>query len=543
MKRKFRFASLLLIVMITTNLFSLSVSAYQNRSGSFSKNYSLTGNYATDIVSVAKAQIGKTQSNLGYTEAWCADFVMDCARLTGMPSSVIPYNYSSGAYVPSFYSYLVNNCGASVVSSRQAGDILFYYCSKCGGYKHVAIVLDSTYSAEGNYWINNVSQVAKASSYWDDAGHSTNDYVSRKYVRPKYGSNPTPSNNTWVKTNKTSYNANETVTFTFGYKYSTSVSLGIFKDGKKYAQPDVTGKSSYSRSFSEPGTYTVYVSGWSQSGYEDSPTVTFTVTDGVTDSNTWVKTNKSTYNINETVTFTFGYKYTTSVSLGIDKDGKRYAQPDVTGKSSYSRSFSEKGTYTVYVSGWSKSGYEDSSKVTFTVTDGVTDSPTWIQTDKTYYRIGETVNFTFSYKYTTSVSLGINKDGKRYSQPEVTEKNSYATSFSEEGTYSVYVSGWSQSGYEDSKKVTFTVYNPDAIPSIPFTIVSHGSYSDVRNTALLPQTATVIIAELTDGALTDITSELYTFTANETKSFEHSENARVFVWDTLDNMRPLAIAQ
>lgn len=127
---------------------------------------------------------------------------------------------------------MLKNCGASVVSSRQPGDILFYYCSACRGYKHVAIVLDGTYSIEGNYGINNVSQVAKASIYYDDAGHSTSNYVSREYVRPKYGSSPAPSNNTWVKTNKSSYSVNETVTFTFGYKYSTSVSLGIFKDGK-----------------------------------------------------------------------------------------------------------------------------------------------------------------------------------------------------------------------------------------------------------------------------------------------------------------------
>lgn len=83
---------------------------------------------------------------------------------------------------------------------------------------------------------------------------------------------------------------------------------------------------------------------------------------------TWVKTNKSSYTVGETVTFTFGYKYGTSVSLGIDKDGSRYATPEVTGQSSYSRSFSEAGSYSVYCSGWSQGAYEDSAKVTFTVT-------------------------------------------------------------------------------------------------------------------------------------------------------------------------------
>lgn len=272
----------LYLIMLVMFLFSIGmgedVYAYQTRTGYFSKNYSLSGNQANDIVAVAKAQLGKTQGNLCYTEAWCADFVMDCARLAGVPSSIVPYDYSSGAYVPSFYSYLVNNCGAKRVYDRQPGDLLFYYCSSCGGFKHVAIVENSTYSIEGNYWINNVSQVARASVYYDDSGHTTTSgTIERWYVRPNYGSSASTAS-TWVKTNKSSYTVGETVTFTFGYKYGTSVSLGIDKNGSRYATPEVTGKTSYSRSFSEAGTYSVYCSGWSQGSYEDSAKVTFTVT-------------------------------------------------------------------------------------------------------------------------------------------------------------------------------------------------------------------------------------------------------------------------
>lgn len=99
MKRKLR---ILYILILAINIFAMPVYAFQSKASNFSKNYSLTGNYANDIVAVAKAQIGKTQSNLGYTEAWCADFVMDCARLTGMSDSVIPYNYSGGCLCPLF---------------------------------------------------------------------------------------------------------------------------------------------------------------------------------------------------------------------------------------------------------------------------------------------------------------------------------------------------------------------------------------------------------------------------------------------------------
>ena len=64
--------AILLVIIICFP--SLNVSA-QSRSGNFSKNYTLNGNPADDIVAVALAQQGKTKAQLGYTEAWCADFV------------------------------------------------------------------------------------------------------------------------------------------------------------------------------------------------------------------------------------------------------------------------------------------------------------------------------------------------------------------------------------------------------------------------------------------------------------------------------------
>ena len=75
MKKVFCFILSILIVIP-----SIYVSATQDRSYNFNKNYSLSGNYANDIVSVARAQKGRTMASLGYTEMWCADFATDCAR-------------------------------------------------------------------------------------------------------------------------------------------------------------------------------------------------------------------------------------------------------------------------------------------------------------------------------------------------------------------------------------------------------------------------------------------------------------------------------
>lgn len=167
---------------------TIEVTATQNRSYNFSKNYTLTGNYANDIVNVANAQLGKTKTNLGYTEAWCANFATDCARLTGVPDNVVPYNYSARGACVSLYNYMLNNCNAQVVSSRQAGDFVFYYCPTCGTYPHVGIVIDGTYSIEGN--VN--GQVYKIGGnngqYVDSQGHKVSSgQIQRIYVRPQYG--------------------------------------------------------------------------------------------------------------------------------------------------------------------------------------------------------------------------------------------------------------------------------------------------------------------------------------------------------------------
>ena len=173
---------MLLLFMFTIS--SVSVYATQSRTENFNKTYSLGSNQAENLVNVALKQVGKTKANLGYTEAWCADFVCDCAKLTGMADNIIPYNYASRGACTYLYNYMLKNCSAKEVSSRQKGDIVFYYCSGCGRYVHTGIVLDGTYTIEGNYG-GKVTQVKN--SYTDSAGHTlASGTVTRRYLRPNY---------------------------------------------------------------------------------------------------------------------------------------------------------------------------------------------------------------------------------------------------------------------------------------------------------------------------------------------------------------------
>ena len=50
----------------------------------------LSSDPATRIVQIARANNEKTKSQLGFTGAWCAKFISDCAKLAGIDESVIP---------------------------------------------------------------------------------------------------------------------------------------------------------------------------------------------------------------------------------------------------------------------------------------------------------------------------------------------------------------------------------------------------------------------------------------------------------------------
>ena len=126
-----------------TKTFSTPMEAFatQSRTGNFSKNYSLTGDGATDMVNIAKAQLEKG-GNFGYTEAWCADFVSDCARLAGQ-SAAIPADGLVKTLIQK-----VRNAGGIDVSNPRAGDLVYY---KSGGdFTHVGLMINSTASIQGN---------------------------------------------------------------------------------------------------------------------------------------------------------------------------------------------------------------------------------------------------------------------------------------------------------------------------------------------------------------------------------------------------------
>lgn len=197
-EQKVRLSKKLMAVIISlafvfTSIYvsDVEAEAYQNRTGNFSRSYSLSGGGADKIVSVALAQQGKSQRQLGYSEAWCADFVSDCAALAGV-SSAVP----ADANCYNLYNK-IRNAGGTAVSSPQKGDIIFYYCPRCSTHwAHVGIMVDSRNSVEGN--LSGYSSagpiVREVNWHYNDGHHTTESgIVQRKFLRPAYSGGSTAS--------------------------------------------------------------------------------------------------------------------------------------------------------------------------------------------------------------------------------------------------------------------------------------------------------------------------------------------------------------
>lgn len=115
--------------------------AYQSRYDRFTQ-CSLPDAENQKMVQAARAQLGRSGSSLNYSEAWCADFVMDIARMAGISSDIIPWDYTNGAVVQYFEERMTKVCGAQTVDPRGArpGDIIIFDWNNNGWSDHVAIV-------------------------------------------------------------------------------------------------------------------------------------------------------------------------------------------------------------------------------------------------------------------------------------------------------------------------------------------------------------------------------------------------------------------
>ena len=171
---------------------AFSAGAYYSVKDSFYP-VALTGDGAKDMVNVAVAQNGRKDDDTGWypsSEAWCADFVMDVARVAGQTGAVpvAPANAACGTFKNALL-----NAGAQMVTTAQAGDIVFY-CGKYNGTTyHVGIMKDSRYAVEGNAYVDGIYKVHANRDtrvfYAGDGNSIAGGQIYTVFIRPNYTNN------------------------------------------------------------------------------------------------------------------------------------------------------------------------------------------------------------------------------------------------------------------------------------------------------------------------------------------------------------------
>ena len=455
--RKTRFvrwiAAFVSIVLFGTYLGSLSmntltVSAICCRKDGFDKSrYTLTGNVAQDVATIAKSQAGRTCSDFGYSGvdygAWCDEYVADCLENAGCDDSIVAH----GGTVADFEKKMRKR-GAVVVSSPQPGDLLFF------SWSHVEIVTrvegGTVYCAGGNnqgktYPGGRCAGERNAQSVANSMGGSI-----RLYLRPNYkGVNPNPPTWATLSSDKEKYNVGETITFSFASDYATKYFFRICNEnGDVFADTFTT--TSYSTTL-PAGKYSAAMSAFNESGTAHSGWINFEVIGNVP---TYAKlsSDKEKYDAGETITFSFASDYATKYFFRIcNENGDVFADTFTT--TSYSTTLPA-GKYSAAMSAFNESGTAHSGWINFEVV-GTTPTYAKLSSDKEKYDVGETITFSFASDYATKYFFRIcNENGDVFADTFTT--TSYSTTLPA-GIYSAAMSAFNGAGTAHSGWIYFEV--------------------------------------------------------------------------------------
>ena len=452
-------AAFVSIVLFGTYLGSLSmntltVSAICCQKDGFDKSrYTLTGNVAQDVATIAKSQAGRTCSDFGYSGvdygAWCDEYVADCLENAGCDDSIVAH----GGTVADFEKKMRKR-GAVVVSSPQPGDLLFF------SWSHVEIVTrvegGTVYCAGGNnqgktYPGGRCAGERNAQSVAKSMGGSI-----RLYLRPNYKElNPNPPTVSNISIDKALYAVGENVVFHVSSDTATQYTIGIHKNGVPYEILWDFTESSYEYKLTEPGDYYAYLSASNSAGYKDSSGVWFTVYDSKPTTSTLL-IPKLNYVAGEPVEFSFTSDTAETFTLGIHRNGVPFDIVYDIKENNYLYTFTEPGDYYAYLCSTNSFGYTNSNGVWFTVYNSAP-SISILSTDKHTYSLGENIVFHTESDTATTYSIGLYKDGVRYDSFWDFTENEYMYTSIEPGEYSAYVTSYNSLGYKDSDYIYFTI--------------------------------------------------------------------------------------
>lgn len=187
--------------------------------------------------------------------------------------------------------------------------------------------------------------------------------------------------------------------------------------------------------------------------------------------------------------------------------------------------------------GWYTPPYQFAVRV---VSGGTPPTNARISANKQSVAVNEA--FTLSYSATNATNYRIGYYWSGDSGLHVIEKGTSTSEnlkFSQPGKYTIHVQCINAFGSVDTSNITVVV-NDNSV--YPFTVTKSSTSATVTNNTSEQRKACVIVAKYSSGVLldTDIYNTVYIAPETPFKINTNSSDYKVFVWDSLSGMKPLA---
>lgn len=348
-------------------------------------------------------------------------------------------------------------------NSVKVGDIVRYGNNGNGGHSiFVTNVSGNTITfvdcnGNGNY--SGATKVRRCGIKWDNTttiGSSLFGY-SFSYIKksPEVSVENLKVENAWIKVSSDTIISGEYQTFYFGADNSSKTyTLGIDYGNERIFTENIEGNN-YRTLFTTPGNFSAYITAYGEGGHVDSNRVYFKVVKNIPASNAWIVSDKTNILKSQSITFSYGAEDSAGLyTIGIDKNNIR-VHTETINNSTYTYTFNESGSYSVYVTCYGYNGSADTEKIYVTVLDPVPASNAWIKTNtnKRLLKMGQSILFTYGAENSAELyTIGIDKDNERIKTETITQ-NQYMYTFNEIGYYSIYVTCYGYAGFNDTEKI------------------------------------------------------------------------------------------
>ncbi len=482
--------------------------------------------FTGDINGVYDTSFTDAGTYSAYVTAWNTVGSVDSARATFTVYNTVPTNVSvstnksnfSAGETVAFICYGTNVCGYTIGITKDGNRI---FTGDING------IFETSFSEPGSYaaYVTARNFIGSVDSQWIT--------FSVYNTGPSYAA---------VSINKENFLIGEEFSISGSSDSYCEYYMSIFDVDSGDIIYNGNISNIYKNSFQRAGHYTAYMTAYNSYGSVNSNWIEFYVF-GEPPTTATLVADKNKLSVGDSIAFNvFTDAYYVKIYMSIYlMDGTVVYEGNIPYSFTYTPS--KGGEYTTHISAYTHESGIDSNTISFSVHDTPPINP-WIVADKTVVDVGEELTFTFNADKAMTFALGIDKVGVgRICSPNVGETTFYTTSFSESGTYKVYVTAVNTYGSIDSSTVTFYVIDPSEVLSTHSAVTKAGDAIQI-STELAGQhnNAIIFAVAFREDVLTAVESYRVIETEREKVFYlspkKDSEVVKIYLWDP-ENLSPI----